>query len=59
IFSLIDRKLQTGLRGVRHMFRSHDPYGRFGQLSKEAFHRVLVQLCGYINTDEWIKVCKM
>ncbi|CAF1001810.1 unnamed protein product [Didymodactylos carnosus] len=59
IFSMINHKLQTGLRGVRQMFRSNDPSCRLGHLSKEAFHRVLIQLCGFISTDEWNKVCKM
>ncbi|CAF4416036.1 unnamed protein product [Rotaria sp. Silwood2] len=58
IFHLIDRKLQTGVHGVRHMFRSNDP-NQEGKLSKEAFRRVLLQLCGYINAEEWEKVCKM
>ncbi|CAF3598885.1 unnamed protein product [Rotaria sp. Silwood1] len=58
IFHLIDRKLQTGVHGVRHMFRSNDP-NQEGKLSKEAFRRVLMQLCGYINAEEWEKVCKM
>ncbi|CAF4296416.1 unnamed protein product [Rotaria socialis] len=58
IFHLIDRKLQTGVHGVRHMFRSND-HNQEGKLSKEAFRRVLMQLCGYINVDEWEKVCKM
>jgi len=26
---------------------------------REAFRRVLTQLCGYINSEEWEKVCKM
>ncbi|CAF2265210.1 unnamed protein product [Rotaria magnacalcarata] len=58
IFHLIDRKLQTGVHGVRHMFRSND-HNQEGKLSKEAFRRVLMQLCGYINVEEWEKVCKM
>ncbi|CAF4463526.1 unnamed protein product, partial [Adineta steineri] len=55
---LIDRKLQTGVHGVRHLFRANDP-SRAGKLSKEGFRRVLSQLCGYINGEEWGKVCKM
>ncbi|CAF3862527.1 unnamed protein product [Rotaria sordida] len=58
IFHLINRRLQTGVYGVRHMFRSNDP-NQEGKLSKEAFRRVLMQLCGYINVEEWEKVCKM
>lgn len=33
VFRLIDRRLQTGVHGVRHMFRSNDP-NREGKLSK-------------------------
>lgn len=33
VFRLIDRRLQTGVHGVRHMFRSNDP-NRQGKLSK-------------------------
>ena len=33
IFRLIDRRLQTGVYGVRHMFRSNDP-NQEGKLSK-------------------------
>ena len=33
IFHLIDRKLQTGVHGVRHMFRSNDR-NQEGKLSK-------------------------
>ncbi|CAF1213655.1 unnamed protein product [Adineta steineri] len=58
IFHLIDRKLQTGVHGVRHLFRANDP-SRAGKLSKEGFRRVLSQLCGYVNGEEWEKVCKM
>ena len=28
-------------------------------LAREAFRRVLVQLCGFISGEEWSKVCKM
>ena len=27
--------------------------------AREAFRRVLVQLCGFISGEEWNKVCKM
>lgn len=33
VFNLIDRRLQTGVHGVRHMFRSNDP-SRDGRLSR-------------------------
>ena len=36
VFRLIDRRLQTGVHGVRHMFRSNDP-NREGKLSKYEF----------------------
>ncbi|UJR31026.1 hypothetical protein I4U23_018535 [Adineta vaga] len=58
IFQLIDRKLQTGIHGVRHLFRANDP-NRAGKLSREGFRRVLGQLCGYINNEEWEKASKL
>ncbi len=33
VFRLIDRRLQTGVHGVRHLFRSNDP-NQEGKLSK-------------------------
>ncbi|CAF1005358.1 unnamed protein product [Adineta ricciae] len=58
IFQLIERKLQTGIHGVRHLFRANDP-NRAGKLSREGFRRVLGQLCGYINNEEFEKAAKM
>ena len=72
---MIERKLQTGIHGVRHLFRANDP-NRAGKLTRyakvtkakfdvcidfcrEGFRRVLGQLCGYVNNEEFEKAAKM